>query len=358
MANIFGHLGVNDNERVFTSTVGQTVIWDAAQEYLARVNAEMQAVASIFIEKITDGFKERYKLPGGGYLQRRGADGRYGTVKAVGKWDVAYPLEDFGAQVAWNDVDIAYMNTLELSNHLQTVTIQDINTTRFELLKALLNNTQDTFGDEYQGDLLIEPLANGDAVVYPPVLGSQTEATENHYLESGYLSAAISDVNNPFITIVDELEQHFGTPQGGSNIVVFINNAQTAVVQNLTNFIEADQADIVYGVATERVTGLPTGMPGRIIGKCDGAWIVEWRSFPANYMLGLHMDVPKPLVKRVDPADTGLAEGLLLLTENEAMPFKGSFFRHRFGLGCGNRLNGVVMELGVGGTYSIPSGYS
>jgi hypothetical protein len=33
-------------------------------------------------------------------------------------------------------------------------------------------------------------------------------------------------------------------------------------------------------------------------------------------------------------------------------------WRWRFGLGTRNRLNGVIMELGVGGSYSIPSDYA
>jgi len=359
MSGIFGHLNINDNERAFTVVQGQQLLWDAANEYLARVSAEVDAVEAIFIERVTSDFKERFKLPGGGFLQRRNSDGSFGNVKATGSWDVAYPLEDFGVSYGWNDVDIAYMTVKELSNHIETASIQDVNTRRFELLKAILNNTQDTFLDQTgRGSLSIEPLANGDAVVFPPVLGSTTEATEDHYLESGYLAANISDVNNPFPTIVDELEHHFGTPQGGSNIIAWVNSTHRTLIEALTDFYEADQKDIVYGVATDRITGLPTGMPGRVFGKVNSVWVAEWRSLPANYILSVHGDNPKPLVKRVDPADTGLAEGLALVTENEAFPFKESFLRHRFGLGCGNRLNGVVMELGVGGSYSIPSGYS
>jgi hypothetical protein len=61
---------------------------------------------------------------------------------------------------------------------------------------------------------------------------------------------------------------------------------------------------------------------------------------------------------RVDPASTGLGQGLQLVAESDTHPFSASHYSHRFGLGAGNRLNGVVMELGTGGTYSIPSGYS
>ena len=60
---------------------------------------------------------------------------------------------------------------------------------------------------------------------------------------------------------------------------------------------------------------------------------------------------------REDPADTGLAGGLNLVGEDEEFPFRNAFYSHRFGLGAGNRLNGVALEFGIGGTYTIPTGY-
>lgn len=358
MSGIFGHLNLSDTDRVFAATEGQRVIYEAAQAYLDRVNAEIQQALSAFVERTTSDYKLRYKLPGGGYLQRRGSDGRYGATKAYGQWDVAFPLEDFGAQIASNDVDRAYMTVGELDRHINTVVIQNVNTVRFEMLKAILNNTQGTFVDPLWGSLSIEPLANGDTVTYPPVLGSDTESTDDHYLESGYAAASISDTNDPYVTIVDELEEHFGASQGGSNIVTFINNAQRAVTEALTDFYEVPDQYVRVGTNTDVPQGLPS-VPGRIIGRHGhGTWISEWRHMPANYMLALHLGIEPPLVRRIDPADTGLGDGLQLVATDEEFPFEASFWRHRFGLGGGNRLNGVVMELGTGGSYSIPSGYS
>jgi len=173
MASIFGHLNLNDSEYVFEAVEGQEVIYETATEYLARINAELAAATGIFVEAQVDIFKERYKLPGSGYLSRRNVAGRYPAVKATGYWDVAFPLEDFGAQSVGDDVSMAYMTIRDLELHLQTVVTQSVNTDRFELLKALFNNAQDTFVDPLHGSLSIEPMANGDAVVYPPVLGSR-----------------------------------------------------------------------------------------------------------------------------------------------------------------------------------------
>jgi hypothetical protein len=140
MSAIFGHLNVSDADRVFNATAGQRAIYDAAQDYINKVNADIAKAMSVFVEKTTSDFKWRYKLPGGGYLQRRGSDGRYGATKAYGSWDVAFPLEDFGAALAGNDVDMAYMTIAELDRHIQTIVAQNVNTVRYEMLAALRSN--------------------------------------------------------------------------------------------------------------------------------------------------------------------------------------------------------------------------
>jgi hypothetical protein len=195
-------------------------------------------------------------------------------------------------------------------------------------------------------------------VVYPPVIGTDSEATDDHYLESGYAASAISDTNNPFVTIRDELEEHFGIPSDGSNIVVFVNNAQTAKVEALTDFVEVGDRFVIPGDNVDQLTGLPANLPGRVLGRVSGCWAVEWRWMPANYMTGIHMDAPRPIVARVDPADTGLGTGLQLVEVDREYPLQKSHYRHRVGFGVGNRLNGVVMELGTGGTYTIPTAYA
>jgi hypothetical protein len=358
MSGIFGVLGLSDTDNSYINTVGQAVVFEAANQYLAQVTAEINAATAVFVEETTELFKERYYLPGGGRLQRRGGQAQSGAVKASGYWDVAYPLEDFGAQVAGDDVSLAYMTLQQLQRHFDTVQAQDTNTVRFEVLRALFNNTARTFVDPLKGSLTIQPLAlASDSVLYPPVLGSETEATDTHHLESGYAATAISDTNNPIVTIVDELEEHFGAMTGGENIVIFINNAQTAKIKALTDFEEVPDSRIRVGDSISVPTALPN-VPGRIIGRGSGAWVVEWRWIPANYMLGMHMDAPAPLKIRVDEAASGLPRGLNLVSTDATYPFQAAHYRHRFGIGVGNRLNGVVMELGVGGTYTIPTAYA
>jgi len=360
MSAIFGHLNIDDADRAFNIVEGQQVMFEAATAYVNRINTDLNAAMSIFIERSTSDFKFRYKLPGGGYLSKRGSDGRFPAGKAIGSWDVAFPLEDFGRQIAGNDVDMAYMTVAELDRHIQTVTAQNVNTVRFEILKALYNDNQDTFVDDIHGSLAVEPLANGDTVTYPPVLGSASESTDNHYLASGYTAASISDSNDPYATIANELEEHFGAPTGGSQIACFIHPDEVPETRDLTDFVPVGDMGIAYGSDADLAARIPPQLLGigRVIGRMDGSgvWVVEWRYQSSGYILGVHLDAEPPLIRRIDPADTGLGDGLQLVARDEQFPFEGSFWRHRFGFGAGNRLNGVAMYL-TAGSWTIPTAY-
>jgi hypothetical protein len=358
MSAIFGHLNISDLDRTFVNTVGQRVVWEAATAYVDRANAEIQQLLGTFVERTTSDFKFRYKLPGGGYLQMRGLDGRYGSVKATGNWDVAFPLRDYGAQISGNDVAMAYMTLAELERHINTVVLQDLNTVRYQILHRLFKSTDTSFADDINGTLTIMGLANGDAVVYPPKIGATTEATDNHYLESGYAASAIDNTNDPYPVLVRELKEHFpGASTRG--IVTFINSAESPETEALASFYEVGDPAIRQGANADVPFGPPADVPGDIIGRHKaGTWISEWDSIPAGWSLTIHTEAEAPLIMRVDDPATGLGMGLQLVSRDQEFPFEASFWRHRFGFGVGNRLNGVVMEFGSGGTYTAPTDYA
>ena len=360
MTTIYSALNINDTDRVFLSTLGQRVVYDAVQAVLSEHNAAMQAAIGLFVQGTTSDYKIRYKLPGNGKMQDMGVHpmGVPAAVKAYGQWDVAFPLYSFQDAIGNDRISMAYMTVQDLARQLNTVMIRHANTTRFQILKALLNNTQRTYVDELWGNLLIEPLANGDSVLYPPVLGSDAEATETHMLESGYAVASISATNDPMATIVAELEEHFGTPTGGSNILTLIDPTATSYVKAMTGFVPVEDKFVQSAITVTTLLGLPS-VPGRLIGRtASGSWVSEWRWMPATYMLGIHLDAEKPLMKRVDPADTGLPTGLTLIARDENFPLESAYYEDRFGFGVANRLNGVAMEVANGGSYTIPSGMS
>jgi hypothetical protein len=359
MTTIYGALGINDNERVFLSTLGQSIVYDAIAKVTAEHNADLQLATSLFVQGQTTDFAKRYKLPGGGYMQRIGKNAPAGAVKTSGSWDVAFPLEGFGDTVASNRIDYAYMTTADLANVIENVRLRNMNTHRREILRALLRKSPSAFLDEIHGSLAIQGLANGDSVLYPPVIGSDTEATDDHYTETGYLVSGISSSNDPFPAIVAELEEHFGAPTGGSNIVCFTPAGATAYILAMgSKFVPVSDTGIKPGDDIATVLGLPSVTPGRVLGRhSSGCWIVEWRALPTTHGFALHLDAEKPVMKRVDPVDTGIAPGLQLVATDTSHPMTSSYWEDRFGYAVANRLNGVAVEFGTGGSYTDPSGY-
>lgn len=356
MSGILGLINRSATDDTYVNTVGQDLVFEATQTYLDRINTDIQSALSVFVEETTTGYKERYKLPGGGRMQKRAPHSSGGAVRAYGEWDVAFPLEGFDEQVAGDEVDVAYMTMAEYQRHVDTIQIRYINALRYEMLLKVFKNTNTTFSDRLKGSLTIVPLANGDTVTYPPVLGSESEATEDHYLESGYAATAINDDNNPLITIKNDLYHHFGQMTGGYDIVVFINNDERNEIEDLTDFTPVEDRYIRSGDNVDIPFQLPS-VPGEVIGRSNGVWVVDWAWMPDNYMFGVHLGTPAPLKMRVDEAGTGLPQGLALVSNDTRYPFQAAHWRARFGFGVGNRLNGVVMELGTGGTYTIPTAY-
>lgn len=356
MSGIMGYFKRSTTEDTYINTLGQEMVFEAATRYVVDINADLDKSMQFFVGPATPSYKFLYRLPGGGRMQRRAIGTEGGAVRPFGSWEVALPLEDFDARIVADEVDWAYMTVAELQLYLDNIQIQYVNTFRFEMLLKLFKNTDTTFVDRLKGSLTVVPLANGDTVTYPPVMGSESEATDDHYLESNYAATAITDTNNPYVTLYSEITEHFADRTGGENVVVLINEAETPETEALTSFDAIPDKDIRSGDNVDIPQNLPAA-PGRFIGKTNNCWVSQWPWMPANYMIAIYLDAPQPLQMRVDPPETGIAQGLTLKPGEQNAPFVGSRWGARFGLGVTNRLNGVVMELGTGGTYTIPSDY-
>lgn len=357
MTGIAGALGLQDSDNLYVNTIGQATVFEVAKAYVDQISTDTNKAFEVFVEGNIEDYKERYKLPGGGRLDKRGGQAQSSASKASGSWDVAYPLEDFGKQIAIDDVAAAYMTLEEFQRHLDDIQIKNVNTTRYEMLRAIFQNVSRTFSDPLKGDLTIQSLANGDGTLYPPVLGTESEADDTHHYGTNYASSAISDTNNPLATVRDELEEHFGAATGGEEVCLFINNAQTAKIKALSDFYEVVDRDVRAGDSVSVPVNLPM-VPGRIIGRGSGVWVVEWRWIPADYAVGLHLGATPPLKRRVDPAATGLPRGLNIVARESSFPMESIHYRNRFGIGVGNRLNGTVLKFVASTSYTIPTAYA
>ena len=361
MAGLFGHLNMSDADRPFTIVNGQEVMYRETDVIFQRYNQDFAAAVDLFVGERTENFKERYKLPGSGTSQEEDTGGNAApsaSVKASGYWDVAYPLRQYGDTLSFDDIVLGYMSLKEFENHVQTVINRNNNLTFSLILKALFNNTASTFNDPIHGGLTIQPLANADGTLYPPVFGSIQDAQANSYLAPGYLESGMSDASNPFQAIRDTLEPHFGFPQGGSPIVALVNTSAVPHARLLTDYDDFTNRYLLPGGNVTTLIDLPEGFQGgRIVGVCNGVVIIEWPRIPTGWMFGMHLDAPKPLKQRVDPANTGIPTGLSMVTRDVEHPFHNNRWRNRMGFGVGNRLNGVAVALNGTGTYTVPAIY-
>jgi hypothetical protein len=349
MSTIYGALGISDVNTT-VNTVGQQLIFDELNTFAARVEADLNLMSSMFVQGDTTDHSETYLLPAGGMMQDANEFTRPGAIKRSGELSVAFPIEDARDQVAASDIAIAYMNGPQLDAHMRSVEMRYANWKRFRILKALFNETNETFADPLRGSLTIRRLANGDGTLYPPVIGATAEAQEDHY--SGINNATISDTFNPFALASADLSEHFGEGQK----VAFINSAQEATTKALTDFYDAvpQYVTLGNGTAFASVNGLPA--PGRFIGAANQQAIFVWDYIPAGYVLSVDAAQPAPLKRRLDiPTEL---QGLQLVATQQEYPLTGSFWRAREGYGAANRLNGVVIHIAASASYTIPALYA
>jgi hypothetical protein len=365
MGILFGATGIKDSERPFTSISGQRLVWETTVGIFNRWNEEFEDAKRIFVEGMTSDFKVRYELPGGGKAEAIAFEETdFGDIRRTGNWEAAWPIWVTGTKLTRNRVSRAYMTMGQWEASIQTAINVNNNTQFTRILAALFKNTNTPFDDPIHGTLTVVPLANGDTVTYPPLITSTDEATENYYLAPAYAEAAISNSNNPFLTIKEELEPRFGFMQGGSDIVVFVSTSSMQYIKDLAEFYPEDDSKLAYGDNVTRVSRFPAeGMvpaTAKVEGICNGCWVVSWARIPANYMIARHMATPPPLMARTDEVE-GLGGGALQLLHSdkeEFFPDLTTRWVQRIGYGVGNRLGALVLHLGGNGTYTIPTGYT
>jgi hypothetical protein len=361
MAGLLGNLNMADTDRPFTIVEGQQVVYGETEKIFARWTQDMTASLELFVQEVTENFQERYKLPGSGFSQeedKAGGAAPSAAVKASGFWQTAYPLRQYGDSMSYDDVVLGYMTVKEFENHLQTIINRNNNTVFGSILKALFNNSSYVFQDPIHAALTIQCLANGDGTNYPPVYGSVVDAPANNYLAPNFTESQISDTNDPYALIRNALEPHFGFPQGGSPIIALVNTTACPATRLLTDFDQFTNRYILPGGNVSTLIDLPEAFQGgRIVGVCDGVVIIEWPRIPSGWILGLHLDAPRPLKQRKDPEKTKIATGLQMVTRDMAHPWQTTRWRHRFGVAVGNRLNGVAIALNGTNAYSVPAIY-
>lgn len=340
------------NRRV--AEIGVERVWTAVQETAAEHTRVINGLMAAWVARTTMA-QMQFEIPTGGTLQPLDENGIPLPVKPGGSYQVAFPIFGGGTASGANRVASAMMTVEEANQNTIDAQTRDANWLIRYLLAGILDDTAWTFTDKAQGtykglgDITIQPLANGDTVVYPRI-GAVAPAVDDHYLAQ---AAAIDDSNNPFPLIHTELTEH--PSQAGSEVIVYVPTNLKTTIKALANFIEDPDPNVIYGANNDRLARtISAGFGDRVLGYTDECWLVEWASLPSNYMIG-HAAAAGPF---------------MYMREYPAAELQG-FFTERYspdgarqemrmiryaGFGAVNRIGACVYQIG-NATYQIPSGY-
>lgn len=354
MANqlLYGFIQMKDLAARRVTEVGVQVVNDAIEQSVQEHLRQLESMLSLFSVRTTE-FKEKFNSVTVARLQPLDDNGRARPIKTGGQYGIAYPLQQGG--VAWgvNYRTREKMTVQDASDLTSTMLSADVRWLRDHILAAMFSNTPWTFNDDEHDALTIEGLANGDAVKYMVHSGSDVGATDTHYLAQ---SSAIDDSHNPFPTIYDELSEH---PENDGEVVVFIASNLKTSVTGLTNFVEVKDPNITTGANVSVLSGtlgiaLPGG-PKSLLGYVDKCWIVEWKSLPDNYMIGMTTGGDRPLKMREETVPS--LQGFRKVAQRDDHPFYESQWLRIAGFGGNNRVGAVVYRVG-NASYAIPTNYT
>jgi hypothetical protein len=345
----YGFVGLQHLFAERTATVGESTIYAAVQQSAAEYTRQVNAMLAGLAQRETR-YKFRYYLAGSGTLQPLDEWGNPLPVRPAGYYDVALPIQGGGTAFGDNRITRALMTVEEANRRTLHAMSMDANWLKRHMMAALLDKTTWTYADPEQGDLVIQPLANGDTVTFQRMNGSAS--TDNHYIAQ---AAAIADATNPYPVIYNELAEHPGN--SGPYVAYIASNLRTTT-EALALFEPVGDPDIVLGADSNRLVGqLDRGIGHEVLGKVGKLWVIEWQDLPDNYIIGHARGTAPILGMREYPA--AALQGLF--TENHSPD--GNLMEARFlryaGFGVLNRVGAVAYFVSAGDTtYDNPTGYS
>lgn len=348
MAILYGLLNMADIADQRVTEVGVDIISDAIQQSVAEHNRQLDALMNLFVTRTTR-FKGRFLTAGNARLQPLDNSGRAQPIKPGGKYDLAWPIQMGGTAWGYDYVTGQKITVGEIARVTATMLDADARWMRDHVLAALFykNSTSPwTFVDDEHGSLSVYGLANGDSTVYNLITGTDSGATDDHLLFDDTPAA------DTFQTIYDELMEH---PENGGDVVTFIPTNLKATVQALPTFYPVEDPDLRQGSASTVLAGrfsLP--VPGTVLGKCEKCWVVEWKSLPDDYIIGVTTEGERPLAMREDMEAS--LRGFRQVAVREDHPWYERQYLRRAGFGAWNRVGAVVVKDAA--SYSVPTGYT
>jgi hypothetical protein len=359
MSALYGVLGVSASEAAFVQDMGQQLIFDAVTQLVAWHNEDLLKVENTLVKGKTTKFQMRHLSPGGGEMTPAGQD-PHGPGPAVGRYgsyDVAFPLEFFEESFSKSRRALADMDLEQLDAHLDTIFLRDAEGRRRRMLTALFEDSAFTYVDIINGTLTFPRLANTDGTIYPPVPGAAAGADDQHYRESTYTVANITNAANPMLDLLPELMEHQGGRRTtGVDILYLHGTDQTQYLNVIADFTAVPNEHLIPGADTDLARFIQ-GVPGRMYGEAHGCWLAEWEWIPDTYGIAIFLPKP-PLLNRVHAS---LPNELTLVATEAAHPLEGAYYTSNYGYAVYDRLSAAVIEVSGDApaeAYAPPAAYA
>jgi hypothetical protein len=347
MAVLYGLLQMADLADQRVTEVGVEAVTTSIEQSVAEHNRQLDAIMSLFVTRTTN-FKSRFWAAANARLQPLDNSGRALPIKPAGKYDVAWPIQMGGTAWGHDYVTGVKMTVGETARMTAAMLDADSRWVRDHILAALFYKSSTnpwTFIDDEHGSLSIYGLANGDSTVYNLMSGSDAGATDDHLLFDDTPAA------DTFQAMYDELMEH---PENGGEVIAFIPTNLKSTVQGISTFYPMEDPDLRIGSASTVLAGsLGRAVPGTVLGKVEKVWVVEWKSLPDDYMIGVTTEGERALAMREDPEPT--LRGFKQVAVREDHPWYERQYLRRAGFGAWNRVGSVVYK--DASSYASPTGY-
>jgi hypothetical protein len=355
MTTTFGYLRTTDLYTQRVTTVGIQRTFEAIRSHLDEYTRVIQGMLSEMAERTTIA-QEQFELPGDGTLQPLDEDGNPLPVMPSGNYQVAYPIQ--GAGTAWgtNRISREMMTVEEAERFTLDAERRDADWLIRHMLAAVFDNVTWTYNDKVGangakglGNITIQPLANGDAVVYTRK-GAVVPATDNHYLAQ---ADAIDDTHNPFPTIEAELTEH--PSNGNRRILCYIPTALRDSVIGLTSFVDVADPNVSDPTAAVATNVPNPGFGDEVLGYVRGTrcWIVLWSILPSDMILAKVEG--KAFLKMREYAAASL-QGFFPENANVDGNHLITRMLRYCGFAVADRVAALVYRIG-NASYAIPTGY-
>jgi hypothetical protein len=344
MAVLFGLLNEADLRSQRVTSVGVDVVDDAIAQSVAEHNRQMDAMLDLFVRRTTE-YSGRFMAAANHRLQPLDSMGRARPVKPAGYYDLAWPIQMGGTAWGYDWVTGEKLTVGEVGRMTASMLDADFRWMRDHLLAALFVDGSWTFEDPLKGSLTVYGPASGDSTAYNLRTGADSGATDDHLLFDDTPDA------DTFTTIYDELLEH---PENDGEVIAFIPTNLKSTVEGITTFYPIEDPDLRPGMSSTVLQGrLGRNVPGTVLGKVEKVWVVEWRSLPDDYIIGITTEGERPLALRED--EEASLRGFKQVAQRDDHPWYERQYARRAGFGAWNRVGSIVVKDAA--AYAVPTNY-